>query len=461
MKIVMSAASVMMLSLLTHVGVSAAADDATLLRLFLRDGTSLVSYGEFARIADRVIFSLPTSTASNPTLQLVNIPADRVDWERTDRYADAARAARYASTLAEGDYVELSNRVATALNEVAFMNDPARRLAIVEGARKTLAEWPQNHYNYRSNDVRQMLTLLDEAIADLRSSAGGSRFDLSLVAVTPPPPSPEPLLPPPTPIESIDQLLAAAAVTDSPVEQRELLDTALTRLRADELSLPREWAATTRARARGALDANLRVERSYQALVRQVTAQADERARAADVGGIRRVLEGLRRSDAALGGRRPDAVNAAIAAIDASLDAARRLQTERDRWARRAPVLRQYEAAMGAPLSLFRTLDGHLDDIKELAGSTPAALALVQRQVDRALQLMTGVVPPDECRAAHALLLSAAHLATSAARIRRDAVVAGDLARAWDASSAAAGAIMLGEKARSEIRTLVNRPQLP
>ena len=73
---------------------SAADDDATLLRVFLRDGTSLVSYGEFARVADRVVFSLPTSPLPHPSLQLVNIPAARIDWDRTNRYADAARAAR-------------------------------------------------------------------------------------------------------------------------------------------------------------------------------------------------------------------------------------------------------------------------------------------------------------------------------------------------------------------------------
>ena len=53
---------------------------------------------------------------------------------------------------------------------------PARRLAIVEGARKTLAEWPQTHFNYRVAEVRQMFSMLDETIADLRAApaAAGS-----------------------------------------------------------------------------------------------------------------------------------------------------------------------------------------------------------------------------------------------------------------------------------------------
>ena len=38
---------------------ASAAADATLFRVFLRDGASLVSYGEFARVGDQVVFSMP------------------------------------------------------------------------------------------------------------------------------------------------------------------------------------------------------------------------------------------------------------------------------------------------------------------------------------------------------------------------------------------------------------------
>src|SRR6516165_2762245 len=83
---------------------AAAEEDATLLRIFLRDGTSLVSYGEPARVGDRVVFSMPTAVTPNPPLHLVNLPAERVDWDRTDRYANAARAAHYLKGQAELDY---------------------------------------------------------------------------------------------------------------------------------------------------------------------------------------------------------------------------------------------------------------------------------------------------------------------------------------------------------------------
>src|ERR1700710_2295444 len=133
MKIRCLAAAAVALCLPANVGVVRAADDATLLRVFLSDGTSLVSYGEFARVANRVIFSLPTAGTANPALQLVNISADRVDWDRTNRYAESARAARYAATLAESDYAALSNTVSKALNQVAFPAEPAGRVGLVRG----------------------------------------------------------------------------------------------------------------------------------------------------------------------------------------------------------------------------------------------------------------------------------------------------------------------------------------
>ena len=82
------------------------------------------------------------------------------------------RAAHYIETQAASDYAALSGRVTQALNQLTETDDAGRRLAIAESARRMLAAWPQEHYNYRLNEVRQMLSLLDEAIADLRAATG-------------------------------------------------------------------------------------------------------------------------------------------------------------------------------------------------------------------------------------------------------------------------------------------------
>lgn len=55
---------------------SGAASNAMLLRLFLRDGATLVSYGEYARVDDRVIFSMIVGgSTEQPQLQAVTLSA--------------------------------------------------------------------------------------------------------------------------------------------------------------------------------------------------------------------------------------------------------------------------------------------------------------------------------------------------------------------------------------------------
>jgi hypothetical protein len=447
--------------LLTCARASAAADDATMFRVFLKDGSSLVSYGEIARVGDHVVFSMPIASTENPPLQLVNIEADRVDWERTDRYAATARAMHYFATQAENDYAALSNQIAQTLNDVTLTTDTARRLALVEQARKALADWPLSHFNYRDSEVRQMLSMLDEAIADLRAATGRERFDLSLVAYANPLAIAEPLLPAPTPKESIEQAIAAAWLSESSAERVSLLGAALAELDRSEAALPSEWVAATRGETMAAIETQLQIDRAYQSLTTQIMGLANRRARLADVRGLERIIARIHLRDAALGGSRPDAVNALVAAVEDKLDAARRLQLARDRWALRAPEFRKYWSAISTPVDLFARLRPLLEDIKLLAGSSPASLAAIDRVVARIIKTASSIAPPEELGAAHALLVSAAEMADNAARIRREAILSGDLARAWDASSAAAGALMLGARARSDIQALLRRPQVP
>jgi hypothetical protein len=455
----MVAAAIVAVALLIPIS-AGAADDVTLLRVFLTDGSSLVSYGEPARAGNRVVFSMPTATTPNPPLHLVNLPIARVDWERTSRYAANARATHYVQTQADSDYAQLSNDVAATLSDVARATDPAQRLAIVERARTTLAEWPQNHYNYRQAEVRQMLSMLDEAIADLQAATGRGRFNLTLSAFVDPPAIVEPLLPPPTPKEAIEQVLVAARVADSAAERTSLLSSAVAAIDRDKASLPAEWAASTRTETQTAVKAELRFDRSYQSLTTRTMALANRRAGVADVRGLERLLRVIPQRDVALGGKRPDAVNSLVTAVQAKLDAARQLRLARDRFALRAPVLARYRLAIRTPMTLFHQLRPSLEAVKTLSGSTPATLVTMQRSVARILDLAAAIAPPEEMAAAHALLISATQLAGNAAQIRREATLAGDMARAWDASSAAAGALMLGARARTDIQTLLRPPQI-
>jgi hypothetical protein len=187
---------------------------------------------------------------------------------------------------------------------------------------------------------------------------------------------------------------------------------------------------------------------------------AGRRALVADVRGLERLIENVQTRDRQMGTRRPDVVNGLIAAVLEQLDAARGLQLAREHWASRLPILRKYHQAIDLSLIRFGALKPWLEDIRSLAGLSQAGLKAVQQTAARILSAIRAVVPPAELETAHALLMSAANLADNAGAIRTRAVLEGRIGDAWDASAAAAGALLLGAQARAEIDAALSLPQL-
>jgi len=467
--------------LLMHGGIAAAqpADGgATLFRVFLKDGGTLVSYGEIARVGDRVVFSMPVGVGNPPTLHLTTLAESRVDWNRTERYAASARSGRYLETQAEHDYIDLSNQISATLNEVAQTTDQARRLDLVTRARRALANWPAEHFNYRDADIQQLVTMLDAAIADLQTSQSGlvglagsagsatsrGQFAFNLVSFSTPPPVLEPLMPAPTLKESIEQVLLAARMSESSFDRVQLYKSALTELdrakASNDVSIPTEWMNVTRAGINTAVVTEARIDRSYRSLSQRLLRIADLRAREGDVHALERLIDRVHLNDNILGNARPDVVASMVADIEAKLDAARRLQLARDRWALRAPAFTEYRAAMQDAFDQFVALKTALEDIKSLAGTPPNTLNVIERTMKGISATVGAVHPPEELVDAHALFISAVNLAQNAAAIRREATLSQNITRAWDASSAAAGALMLGAKARDDVKKLTRRPQL-
>lgn len=436
-----------------------APDGATIYRVFLTDGTSLVSYGEPARVGDRIVFSMPTTASlDNPSLHLVNLAAERVDWPRTARYAESARAQRYFATSAETDYAELTSQVATALAGVSTTTDPATRVAIAEKARNLLADWPRTHYNYRQAEITPMLAMLDEIVAELRALSGAERFDLTFVARTDAPAVQEAMLALPTAKEAIEQVLTAARVSDTAADRLSLMTAALGAIERDAARLSGDWRTETRIAIRTAIASEVEIDRQYQLLTTRILRLAEARAKAADVRGVQRLAGEIADQDRLLGVKRPDAVSGLLAALETHLDSARKLRLARDRWAIRQGDFKIYNGRMAAPLARIARLGAPLEDIKALAGSSPFALAAIQRGAADATKALLSIAPPEEFRAVHALFLSAAQLADNAAKIRLEAALTGDLRRAWDASSAAAGALMLEAQARTQFTNLFQVP---
>lgn len=442
--------------------VSVSAADALLYRIFLQDGSTLVSYGDYARVADRVVFSIPVGglDSPSPTLHLVSISETAVDWERTDSYAQATRARQYAATQGEADFDVLSNDVARALHDVAMTKDPARRLALATDARRMLTTWPAAHHGYRASDVAQLAALLDDAVGELRVAAGLPRIDLALVASASPLPPNVPEMPAPTLRESIELAFKASTVTQDPTERVALLEAIVSGMPSGQPIEKGSWTSVVHARASAELAKEIKTDRSYRDLVTRAVTAADERAKRADVGGIERIVASVLKADDRLGRRRPQTTAALLATLDGRLDSARRLRLARDAWAIRRDGLATYERRIRSAVDRLRKSTTGLEQIRQLSGPSPEALVPLASRVTDGWRELKNIRPPAEAEAIHNLLISALQLAIRAAASRQMAIKTADMNTAWEASAAAAGALIMLERAQEDLRKLTAPPGL-
>lgn len=454
-------AAVLTVSLmLPHGAWAQSVDPPPLFRVFLLDGSSLTSFGEWVRLGDKVVFSLPLGEGTAPDLQLVTVPDARVDWTRTERYAHSVRAVHYAATRAETDYAEFSNQVAAVLTSVAKEPDPGRRLGLAETARSALAEWPRRHYGYRADDVQQMLGLLDEVVSDLRAAAGKDAFEVNLVAATTTP-AVDALLPPPTAAQLTEELLAASTLAESSGERTSLLERVIGVIDRASGLLPDAWAASVRALARATVSTERATDSAYAKLAASTLERASARTRAADVRGLERLRADVVAADSKLGTQRAAEVAALLAAVDAGAESARRLRLARDQWRLNEPAFRSYQRAVAPVLRALASATPPLEDIRSQAGPSPTVLQRTMVRFSRARPAIVGTTPPPALTAAHSLLQSAWAMADNAVRLRLQAVEAVDSTRAAEASAAAAGALMLMTRARDDIAQAVKAPAIP
>jgi len=454
---VVRAAAVFVLAWLAAAPV--AASDTSLFRVILKDGTALTSYGEYARVGSRVVFSMPLgAVAEQPQLQVVSLPESAVDWETTESYADSVRYARYVETRAEADFASLTGEIARRLNELSLASDAKARLQIAEQARRLLMEWPATHFGYRSADIREMVGLLDEAISGLRAQAGAQAFDLSLVAVVEPPTMP--LLPDPKPEQLIDQAMIAARITDNAIERESLLQSIVGYIDRSKSQLPRDWARRSRASAMAALKAELKTDQSYARLRDRTVASARRMAAEGDVSGVGGLISRVTRADEELGRKRAGEIEALLAHLEMNLDAARRLRLARDRWALRSEDLLAYRDKARRAVESLEDLKDPLGEIRALAGPSPRSFRKLRQRIADARQRLAGIVPPPELTSQHALLLSSCQLAAQAVDIREQAILGQDLRLAWDASAAASGSAMLLAQAWSDMQAQFRAPEL-
>jgi hypothetical protein len=438
---------------------TATASSATLLRLFFIDGTSVVTYGEPARVDDRVIFSLPVGGPDDqPRLHAVSLDAALIDWRRTDEHAASTRYQQFAGR-AETDYQRLTDEVALVLNDIALSTDRTRALALAEQARRTLAEWPRAHFGYRQDDIRDIVALIDGAIVRLGGTGKTTAFELSLVATTSIPI--EPIATMPNAREQLDQVIRVLQRTTSAGDRVALLRSALALFgegpgAVEPAAIPgiRRWLETQ-------LQLETDVDQRYAKLTRELMSSATRAAANARIDDVARAIERVAREDERLGRRRPQVVHALMTSLQLQLDRARQLRLLRDQWTVRKSLFRDYQRAVSSELLQLVKAQAALEAIRSLEGPEPGRLEDLRARLSGGAARLERLRIPEYLRSTHELLVAAWRFAENAANARSQAVLSGNLSTAWEASSAAAGSLMMLARTQQELRTLLEPPQLP
>ena len=435
--------------------------DATLFRVFFADGTSVVSYGELARVGDQVIFTMPVGGSPDaPTLHAVTLPSRLVDWPRTERNAVSARYQHYAATRGEADYQRLTDQVAALINDIAVSTDRGRALTLAEEARQTLADWPRSHFGYRQHDVRDIVELLDASISRLRAGApAASRFEVSLVALADPIEI-EPVAMTPTAREQLEQIIRVFGLTTNARDRVALMQAGIALINDRAAPIAGIDSASIRRSFEGQLRGEESVDRRYAKFAQNIFASASRAAADARIADVQRVLNQIPKEDDRLGRRRPEVVEALTGSVQAQLEAARRLRLLRDQWLVRQSLFQEYERSVGREVMQLAKARPLLEAIRKLEGPAPERLATLRTRLSGGSLRLERLAIPEYLRATHDLLVGAWRFAESAVNGRSQAVSSGNLPAAWQASSAAAGALMMLSRAEQEIRALREAPKL-
>jgi len=433
---------------------------ASWFRVFLSNGQVLATPAEFTRIDDVVVVQVPVDAVAvgEPATRAVTLSASQIDWPKTEAYRESVRRVQFEAAGGARAFAAFSEEVAATLREVAEVPDAQERVRRLEAARARLAQWPSLHHGYRAAEVQETLSVIDDLLNGLRAAAGQQTFSLALTASATPVAEAPAVLPEPTSRDRVAQALALAPLVSDASERLQLLEATSAMLEQQSASLDAEWVKDARARVRRQISGEYRVSRAY---ARLRTWMLDKTARLlalADVRGLMRVREDVQKRDARLEHARPDEIQAMLGTVDARLEEARRQRLLLERWAERRPVLELYAGVVGRHVAAGDALLRALEDVKALSGPGSALLTQAEGRLAGARADAGLLMVPDEARAVHQTWLSAQQLATRALQTRRAAMRTGDLPQAWEASAAAAGALLLLQQLRTELATLVRPP---
>ena len=434
---------------------SVSLDPGSTFRIFLKTGAALPSLGEAATVGDRLVFTLIVGDGgADSEYQLLSLPLTSIDVEKTSRYASSMHAAHYAATRGEADYDAVSQEVARALDTLAHIDDPARRVALAEEAKRRLETWSHENYDYRAADIQELAGQFDEVIAQLKAAAGDTQFkvDLSTGAAAP---VYIPILKPPTLRESIELALRAAGAADDAVEREAILRSAeLTSGKSPSVADLRHTVTDTLVDEQAA-------DRSYAALRTALIARADADVQTGLVVDAQAARNTAVARDEALGHRRPSEFEALLADLDARIEATRAHRAALDHFAAIRPALERYDRRVKPLLTRVDRVSTTLVAIRDLTSATAQQLIDAEASLTRVEQSLTAVKPPADLADVHATMLSAVRFDRYALARRRTAAATLDRDVAQQASSAAAGGGLLLSQARGELAARLLPPTAP
>jgi hypothetical protein len=347
----------------------------------------------------------------------------------------------------------MTQEVKRALAQLTSIEDPKRRLELAEQAKQSIEAWAAGTYGYRAADVHELISLFDEVINELRAAAGQRRFAIELRTGLSTGPA-EPLLPPPTAEETVALAIAAAGAADGEDDRLAVLKS------ADALASAGVVSPDLAVALRRELDAERQAASAYASLFATVRAQADDAKKRGDVAGVEGAIRVLRSGDLALGSRRPRSVEAIAVELSSVLEKTRTHRAALDRYARARGALLQYERTVRPMMSGFDGLAPIFDALREFRYTAYERLERASARIAAYRKALTAVAPPEDLADVHASLDSAMAMADYAAGRRRQAMSTPNDAYDREASSAAAGAMMLAALAREQLVARLYPPKM-
>ncbi len=429
----------------------AASPSLDVFRIFLTDGRLLNSYGECATLPDELVCVVKLGGGGVAvSYDVLTVPLSRVDEPRTREYARALRAAQYGATRGEREYREMTTELTRVMAEVEASTDRDRRLGIAVMARRRLASWSAEHFDFKAAETRQLVAMFDEVIAELRIAAGDTKFSFDLVANLAPA-QPQALLPAPELSDSLGTALAAAEVTQVAAERMSLLRSAH-RVAAATPALE----AGLRTRIAQTLHAEEVIEHQYRALMVDAMSRADAAARAGRVRQLQQLIAAVHARDQQLGARRPHEMAALGRRLDIELQHATEQQAVLTRWSSVKPELLAYEVRLRSVFDGWETQHLILRDILREAPVRGSALDRAARRFAALDATLASMRPLPEVHEVHALLRSAVQMARQGLLLGQRVAVARNAEVSRNASSAVAGAELLLEQGRTHLIRALN-----